>query len=99
VSTNTFGPTSKAVKTDGGAAGPNSSFELIRGRVVGPGATALTERTGRDGERRFGIQLVADAVQFLDPPKRAADPGGGVADPAHKPADRPAVGAYRRRAG
>jgi len=36
---------------------------------------------------------VADAVQFLDPPKKTGDPDGAVAEPAHKPA----VGAYRSR--
>jgi len=40
---------------------------------------------------------VADAVQFLDPPKKTGDSDGGVAL-ADKPADRPVVGAYRRRA-
>jgi len=42
---------------------------------------------------------VAGAVQFLDAPKKAADTDGGVAEPAERPADRPAVGAYRRKAG
>jgi len=41
---------------------------------------------------------VADAVQFLDPPKKTDDPDGGVAEPADKPEGRPAVGAYRRKA-
>ena len=36
---------------------------------------------------------MAGAVQFLDPPKKAGDPDGGVVDPD----DKPAVGAYRRR--
>jgi hypothetical protein len=40
---------------------------------------------------------VADAVQFLGSPKKAGDPDGGVA-PAEDPADKPAVGAYRRKA-
>jgi hypothetical protein len=35
---------------------------------------------------------VADAVQFLDAPKKTADPDGGVAE-----ADKPAVVAYQRR--
>jgi hypothetical protein len=38
--------------------------------------------------------VVADAVQFLGSPKNAARPDGGVAEPA----DRPALGAYRRKA-
>jgi hypothetical protein len=37
---------------------------------------------------------VAGAVQFLDPPKKAADPDGAVAEQAEKPAG----GAYRRKA-
>jgi hypothetical protein len=36
-----------------------------------------------------------DAVQFLDSPKKTVDADGGVAEPA----ERPAVGAYRRKAG
>ena len=45
------------------------------------------------------LQVVADAVQFLDQPKKVANPDGAVAEPASKPADRPAVGGYRRKAG
>jgi len=37
-------------------------------------------------------------VQFLDALKKTGDADGGVAA-ADKPADRPAVGAYRRKAG
>jgi hypothetical protein len=37
---------------------------------------------------------VADAVQFLDRPKKTGDPDGAVAEPA----DKSAVGAYRRKA-
>jgi len=59
----------------------------------------VNELTGKDGERRSRLQVVADAVQFLDPPKKAGGPDGAVAEPADKPADRPAVGAYRRKAG
>jgi single-strand DNA-binding protein len=55
----------------------------------------LSEWTGRDGERRSKIQVVADAVQFLGAPTKAGDPDGAVAEPA----DKPAVGAYRRKAG
>jgi hypothetical protein len=52
----------------------------------------------QDGERRSRLQVVADAVQFLDRPNKATDPDVGVADPADKAAERPAVGAYRRKA-
>jgi hypothetical protein len=37
---------------------------------------------------------VADAVQFLGAPTKAAAPDGGVAEPA----DKPAVSAYKRKA-
>jgi single-strand DNA-binding protein len=57
------------------------------------GRLHLNEWTSREGERRSKIQVVADAVQFLDAPKTAAGPDGGVAEPA----SRPAVGAYPRR--
>ena len=69
---------------------------LTKGREVAVvGKLRLNEWTSREGERRSRIQVVADAVQFLDPPKKTAgDPDGGVADPA----DKPAVGAYRRKA-
>ena len=68
---------------------------LTKGREVAVvGKLRLSEWTTKDGERRSRIQVVADAVQFLDPPMKAADPDGGVADPA----DKPAVGAYRRKA-
>jgi hypothetical protein len=40
---------------------------------------------------------VADAVQFLDAPKKTGDSDGAVAEEV-KPADKPAVGAYRRKA-
>ena len=63
------------------------------------GRLRLSEWTGREGEKRSKLQVVADAVQFLDPPKKAGDQGGGVAESADKPADRPAVGAYRRKTG
>jgi single-strand DNA-binding protein len=72
---------------------------LSKGREVAVvGKLRLSEWTGRDGERRSKIQVVADAVQFLDPPKKTGDPDGGVAGAAEKPADKPAVGAYRRKA-
>jgi len=62
------------------------------------GKLRLSEWTGRDGDRRSKIQVVAEAVQFLGSPKKAGDPDGDVA-PADKPADRPGVGAHRRKAG
>ena len=68
---------------------------LTKGREVAVvGRLRLSERTGRDGERRSKIQVVADAVQVLGAPTKAAGPDGGVAEPAEKPA----VGAYRRKA-
>ena len=72
---------------------------LTKGREVAVvGKLRLSEWTGRDGERRSKVQVVADAVQFLGSPKTAGDPDGGVAQPDDKPADRAAVGAYRRKA-
>jgi len=38
------------------------------------GRFRLNEWTGRDGEKRSKLQVVADAVQFLDPSKKAGDP-------------------------
>jgi single-strand DNA-binding protein len=65
---------------------------LSKGREVAVvGKLRLNEWTSRDGERRSRVQVVADAVDFLDAPKAKAEP-------AEKPADRPAVGAYRRKA-
>jgi len=58
------------------------------------GKLRLSEWTGRDGERRSRVQVVADAVQFLGAPTKGAVPDGAVAEPA----DKPAVGAYRRKA-
>jgi single-strand DNA-binding protein len=70
---------------------------LTKGREVAVvGRLRLSEWTGRDGERRSKIQVVADAVQFLGAPTKAAAPDGAVAEPAD---DKPAVGAYRRKAG
>ena len=60
------------------------------------GPRRSAEWTGRDGERRSKIQVVADAVQFLGSPKKVGDPDGGVAEPVNKPADRPATGKYRK---
>jgi single-strand DNA-binding protein len=66
---------------------------LSKGREVAVvGKLRLNEWTSKDGERRSKIQVVADAVQFLDAPK--AKP----ADEPEAPADKPAVGAYRRKA-
>jgi single-strand DNA-binding protein len=67
---------------------------LSKGREVAVvGKLRLNEWTTKDGERRSRIQVVADAVQFLDAPKTAKP----AADD-EKPADKPAVGAYRRKA-
>ena len=67
---------------------------LSKGRQVAVvGKLRLNEWTSKDGERRSKIQVVADAVQFLDGPK-AAKPS----DDDEQPADKPAVGAYRRKA-
>ena len=70
---------------------------LTKGREVAVvGKLRLSEWTGRDGERRSKVQVVADAVQFLGAPtKKAAEPS----DDDEVPADKPAVGAYRRNAG
>src|SRR5439155_8851501 len=43
------------------------------------GRLRLNEWTGRDGEKRSKLQVVADAVEFLDPPKKAGDPDGAHA--------------------
>jgi single-strand DNA-binding protein len=73
---------------------------LTKGREVAVvGRLHLNEWTSREGERRSRLQVVADAVQFLDKPKAAnapAEPADKTSD--DKPADRPAVGAYRRKA-
>jgi single-strand DNA-binding protein len=62
---------------------------LTKGREVAVvGRLHLNEWTSRDGEKRSRLQVVADAVQFLDAPKKTGDPDGAVA-----PADTPAVGA------
>jgi single-strand DNA-binding protein len=72
---------------------------LSKGREVAVvGRLHLNEWTGRDGERRSKLQVVADAVQFLGAPKKAGGPDGGVTETDDdKPADRPALGAYRRK--
>jgi single-strand DNA-binding protein len=72
---------------------------LSKGRQVAVvGKLRLNEWVTADGERRSRIQVVADAVQFLDAPKKTGDPEVAVAEPAAEPAERPAVGAYRRKA-
>ena len=69
---------------------------LTKGREVAVvGRLRLNAWTSKDGERRSRSQVVADAVQFLDPPKTAGDPDGDVVS-ADKPADMPAVGARRK---
>ena len=71
---------------------------LSKGREVAVvGRLHLNEWTSREGERRSRLQVVADAVQFLDAPKKTGDADGAVSEMA-KPAGRPAVGAYRRKA-
>ena len=66
---------------------------LAKGREVAVvGRLRLDEWNGRDGERRSKIRVVADAVQFLDAPKKTGAPDGAVA----RPDDKPAVGAYRK---
>ena len=53
---------------------------LTKGRQVAVvGRLHLNEWTSREGERRSRLQVVADAVQFLDPPKKAGDPDGAHA--------------------
>lgn len=59
------------------------------------GKLRLNEWTGRDGEKRSKVQIVADAVQFLGAPSKAKP----AEDGPEVPADRPAVGAYGRKAG
>ena len=67
---------------------------LTKGREVAVvGKLRLNEWTTKDGERRSRIQVVADAVQFLDAPTKAKP-----ADEPEMPADKPAIGAYRRKA-
>ena len=67
---------------------------LTKGREVAVvGKLRFSEWTGRDGERRSKIQVVADSVQFLGSPKKAAEPDGGFAEPTES-----AMVAYRRKA-
>ena len=69
---------------------------LTKGRQVAVvGRLHLNEWTSRDGEKRSRLQVVADAVEFLDAPKKTGDhPDDGVGQSA----DKPAVGAYGREA-
>jgi single-strand DNA-binding protein len=70
---------------------------LTKGREVAVvGKLRLNEWTGKDGERRSRVQVVADAVQFLGAPTKAVKPVAEGSD--EEPADKPAVGAYRRKA-
>jgi single-stranded DNA-binding protein len=58
------------------------------------GRLRFSEWTGRDGEKRSRLQVVAEAVHFLGAPtKTSADTADG-----DEPADKPAVGSYRRKA-
>ena len=71
---------------------------LTKGREVAVvGKLRLNEWTTPDGERRSRVQVVADAVDFLGKPN-AARSAEEPDEPPAKPADRPAVGAYRRKA-
>ena len=70
---------------------------LTKGREVAVvGKLRLSEWTGRGGERRSKVQVVADAVDFLGAPTKAK--ADEPSDDDDKPVDKPAVGAYRRKA-
>ena len=70
---------------------------LTKGReVAAVGKLRLNEWTDRNGEKRSRIQVVADAVQFLGKPTKTSEPDGDEAEPDDKPADRPALGRYRK---
>ncbi|MGH9011840.1 MAG: single-stranded DNA-binding protein [Acidimicrobiia bacterium] len=69
----------------------------VSARTPGSGKLRLNEWTGREGERRSRLQVVADAVQFLDAPK-GAKPPADPAEAANTPADKPVAGARRRKA-
>jgi hypothetical protein len=57
------------------------------------GKLRLSECTGRDGERRSRVQVVADAVQFPGAPaKNTAEPADDTDEPADRPMGRPPVG-------
>ncbi len=67
---------------------------LTKGREVAVvGKLRFNEWTGRDGEKRSKVQVVADAVDFLGAPTKTT-PGD---EPDEQPADKPAVNAYRRK--
>jgi single-strand DNA-binding protein len=69
---------------------------LTKGREVAVvGRLRHSEWTTADGERRSKIQVVADAVDFVDKPK--TKPAEADTEPAEQPDDKPALGAYRRR--
>jgi single-stranded DNA-binding protein len=44
------------------------------------GKLRLSEWSGRDGDKRSHLQVVADAVQFLGKPTRPGDPDGAVVE-------------------
>jgi single-strand DNA-binding protein len=70
---------------------------LAKGRQVAvTGRLRLSEWTTAEGERRSKLQVAADDVSFLDKPKAPADDNGSSREQIP---DRPAVGAYRRKAG
>jgi single-strand DNA-binding protein len=62
---------------------------LTKGREVAVvGKLRRSEWTGRDGERRSKVQVVADAVRFLGAPTTGGAPDGGVADTDDQPVQR-----------
>ncbi len=66
---------------------------LTKGRQVAvTGRLEQAEWTNQEGEYRSKHQVIADEVAFLDAPKN-----GSADQPASEPADKPAVGAYRRK--
>ena len=68
---------------------------LTKGREVAVvGKLRLNEWTSREGERRSRLQVVADAVQFLGAPKTTKPATSGD----DMPDERPALGAYGRKA-
>lgn len=68
---------------------------LARGREVAVVVDLrLNEWTTSEGQRRSRLQVVADVVQFLGSSQKTGDRDGAAAQPD----DKPAVGAYRRKA-
>jgi single-strand DNA-binding protein len=66
---------------------------LTKGREVAVvGKLRLSEWTGRDGERRSKIQVVAEAVDFLGAPPKAK-----AVDEPQTPSEK-GTGGYRRKA-